>query len=143
MDLLLATSETRKPKRIMLPLLVVVFVISCSMLTVLVVLQDRTINSQRGLIHLLFRNSVELGAAGKNAAPARSSEPVAAQPQNGTRVATEEAQAPQKQAVSDEAKGQAGTKPKRFSRKAGKPFPMRPPAEITDPSDLRRVSLSI
>lgn len=37
---------------------------------------------------------------------------------------------------------EAGASPGRSSRKAAKPLPVRPPAEITDPSDMRRVKFS-
>ena len=43
---------------------------------------------------------------------------------------------------SSQGKNAAGANPGRSSRKAAKPLPVRPPAEITDPSDMRRVKLS-
>jgi len=46
----------------MLPLLVVLFLISYVLLTTLVVLQNRTIDAQRGLIHLLFKDNLHLSA---------------------------------------------------------------------------------
>src|SRR5438874_12542332 len=45
MNVTIDMADGRKPKRTMLPLLVVLFVISYGMLTLLVVLQDRTIDS--------------------------------------------------------------------------------------------------
>src|SRR5713101_8743203 len=51
-----------KPKQTMLPLLVVLFLISYVLLTTLLVLQDRTIDSQRSLIHLLFKDNLRLAA---------------------------------------------------------------------------------
>src|SRR5258705_9819395 len=51
-----------KPRHTMVPLLVVLFLISYVLLTTLVVLQDRTIDSQRGLIHLLFKDNLRLVA---------------------------------------------------------------------------------
>ena len=47
------------------------------------------------------------------------------------------------QAPSSQGKTQASTKPGRNSRKAQKALPVRPPAEVTDPSDMRRVSVAI
>ncbi len=44
----------------MLPVLVVLFVICYSMMTMLIVEQGRTIESQRSLIHQLFSDSTEL-----------------------------------------------------------------------------------
>jgi hypothetical protein len=50
----------QKPKHTMLPLLVALFIISYGILTMLVVEQGRTIQSQRGLIMDLFNDSNEL-----------------------------------------------------------------------------------
>jgi hypothetical protein len=46
----------------MLPLLIILFLISYGLLTLLVVQQDRKIDSQRSLIHLLFKDNVHLSA---------------------------------------------------------------------------------
>jgi hypothetical protein len=54
-----------------LPLLVVLFLISYGLMTMLIVEQGRTIESQRALIRELFRDSTELSAARK-AAPSTS-----------------------------------------------------------------------
>src|SRR5260370_18686299 len=51
-----------KPRHTMLPLLVVLFLISYVLLTMLVVLQDRTLDSQRRLIHSLFSDNLHLVA---------------------------------------------------------------------------------
>ena len=49
-----------KPRRTLLPVLTVLFVVSYGLLTMLVVEQGRTIDSQRGLIQVLFNDSVQL-----------------------------------------------------------------------------------
>src|SRR5215470_1706466 len=54
-----------KRKRALLPLLVVLFLISYGLLTMLVVEQNKTIASQRTLIHLLFKDSLHLSALRK------------------------------------------------------------------------------
>ena len=68
MNLTVTRADGKKPKRTMLPFLVVLFLISYGLLTVLVMEQDRTIDSQRSLIHLLFKDNVHLSAlrGGKN-----------------------------------------------------------------------------
>jgi hypothetical protein len=43
---------------------------------------------------------------------------------------------------SSQEKNAAGANQGRTSRKAARPLPVRPPAEITDPSDMRRVKFS-
>lgn len=50
----------QKPKHTLLPLLVALFIVSYGILTMLVVEQGRTIQSQRGLIMDLFNDSNEL-----------------------------------------------------------------------------------
>ena len=49
-----------KPGRTLLPVLIILFLVSYGLLTMLVVEQARTIDSQRGLIGLLFDDSVQL-----------------------------------------------------------------------------------
>src|SRR3984957_5123799 len=47
----------------MLPVLVVLFLISYGLMTMLIIEQGRTIESQRALIHELYHDSAELAAA--------------------------------------------------------------------------------
>lgn len=56
----LVANPSRKPTRSALPILVVLFVISYSLMTLLVFEQARTIESQRGLIRSLFQDSTQL-----------------------------------------------------------------------------------
>jgi len=53
------------------------------------------------------------------------------------------AQVPSAQTGSSQPKYRSGTTPDRKAKKAGKSPFTRPPAELTDPSDMRRVSFSI
>jgi hypothetical protein len=131
----------------MLPLLVVLFMVSYGLLTMLVVEQGRTIDSQRSLIHLLFGDSVQLGttrmAAHKNRAEQKSNPQ---QDSTSTQAQTPSSQvspgqSPSAQVPQNPSKPQANVRPGRGSRKAQKAVP--PPAEMTDPSDMRRVSFSI
>ena len=62
MNLAVSAVAARKPRRSKLPLLAILFMISYGLLTTLVVRQGRTINSQRNLIHLLFKDRIQ-GAA--------------------------------------------------------------------------------
>lgn len=139
----------------MLPLLVVLFLISYVLLTTLVVLQDRTIDSQRGLIHLLFKDNLHLVAT-KIRLRRNPSNQNAAQtsvPMQSSSAQTPSAQVPSKQVPAVQtpstqvpviqAKPEASAKAGQKSRKAQKSLPSRPPAEMTDPSDMRRVSFSI
>lgn len=135
----------------MLPLLLVLFLTSYGLLTALVVRQSKTINSQRSLIHLLFKDNLHLtakktttdaGAYGKIQAQAQtpsSQIPLTQVPSTQIPLI----QVPPLQVPSGKENPRAGTKPGRKSRKAEKALPTRPPAELTDPSDMRRVSIAI
>ena len=144
-----------KPRQTMLPLLVILFLISYVLLTTLVVLQDRTIDSQRGLIHLLFKDNLHLVASkmalhksGRSiqvtAAGASSSNPSAqVELKKAPSSQVPLVPAPSTQVPVIQAKPEASAKSGQKSRKTRKASPLRPPAEITDPSDMRRVSISI
>jgi len=62
-------------KRGWLPLLTVLFLISYGLMTMLIVEQGRTIESQRALIRELFRDSTELSAVKMKAAQDRAQAP--------------------------------------------------------------------
>jgi hypothetical protein len=155
-----------KPRHTMLPLLVVLFLISYVLLTMLVVLQDRTIDSQRSLIHSLFsdnlhRVAIRVGlhrnqAAHSNQNPAQGKVPKQAsssqtpptqipstQANQAPSNQVSAAQTPSTQVPVIQAKPDTSAKSGQKSRKAQKAAPMRPPVEVTDPSDMRRVSISI
>lgn len=167
MNITVSTAARRTPRRTesrrtMLPLLVILFLISYGLLTMLVVQQDRKIDSQRSLIHVLFKDNVHLSAlrggwnrvgkaadtaasharslAGQSSRAPSSQEPSADQipliqvPAGANQVTS--AQVPESQA-----RAQANAKGAK-TRKAQKQLPV-PPLEITDPSDTRRVSFSI
>ena len=142
----------------MLPLLVALFLISYFLLTALVVFQGRTIDSQRGLIHLLFKDNLHLTAmkagvhknpaarTNQNPAPASAVKPTPSVQVPSTQIPSNQVSAtatPSVQVPVIQATPQASAKSGRNSRKAQKTPPVIPPAEITDPSDMRRVSISI
>jgi hypothetical protein len=114
----------------------------------LVVEQGRTIDSQRSLIHLLFGDSIRLSAtraghqnqAEQKSKPEQSSVQTQSQPPSSQ---VTQGQAPSAQVPQNPSKPQANVQPGRGSHKAQKAVPTRPPAEMTDPSDMRRVSFSI
>ena len=145
-----STVVSGKRKRGLLPLLIVLFLISYALLTTLVVQQDRAIDAQRTLIHLLFKDSLHLSALKAELRKHQASPAQAAE--NSTHGKTRSSQipliqvpsaeVPSTQVPSNTTKAQAGTKTSRKSRKAQKQAPARPPAELTDPSDMRRVSFS-
>lgn len=109
-----------------LPLLVVLFLISYGLMTMLIIEQGRTIESQRALIRDLFHDSTELSAVKMKAAQAQSQ--VTQNPSSQTTIQTPSAQAPAKHAPSSQA--QAHTQ----NQTAKRPFqmPSRPASDIND-----------
>ena len=151
MDAIANAATKRKRKLTALPLLVVLFVISYVLLTKLVIEQDKTIDSQRSMIHMLFKDNTYLSRLHKHVA-ASSKKPKS---QDGSQL---DAQNPASQSASNQESSsqiplaqvpsrkigpQANAKTGRKTRKAEKAIPASPPPEPTDPSDQRRVSFSI
>ena len=175
MNIAAKTAGMSRRKRTLLPLLIILFLISYGMLTKLVIDQDRTIDSQRTLIHLLFKDNLHLSAlkkaeggsqakashgASSNSLQAPSSKlPIIQTPLNrvpSNNVSTNQVpsvKGPSTQALSGKdpliqvpsgkTTAQNSAKTERKSGKAQKPAPSRPPAELTDPSDMRRVWIAI
>ena len=131
----------RKPWRTIFLLLAVLLLISYGLLTTLVVRQGRTIDSQRSLIHLLYKERIHLsavkpGASKNQAGPSTQAQPNQIPPTQAPSTQVPPAQVPP-------VKSQANANSPRRSRKAQKRSPLRPPVEVTDPSDMRRVSFAI
>ena len=153
MNLAVSAVAARKPRRSKLPLLVVLFLISYGLLTTLVVKQGRTIDSQRSLIHLLFKDRIHLSAMkdrmrrNQGSTQAQAQTPLSQVPSSQIPLPQTPSsqipfvETPSTQARSNQIDPKASAKASRKFRKAA-PRPIRPP-EITDPSDMRRVSFSI
>ena len=152
----------RKRKHSLLPLLVVLFLISYGLLTNLVLQQDKTIDSQRTLVHLLLKDSLQLSAMRKaerqkgQADPGRRASmnslqaqahapkiPVIHVPSQAQKSPSAQVRSEQVQSEKVPSGKQNGAKTDRKTGKAQKRVPNRPPAELTDPSDTRRVSVAI
>ena len=143
--------------------LMIAFAVAWGALTILVGLQDRAIDSQRELIQLLMQDlhsALVTSVSHGNTA----SVPVVVQKvqlpssqvqqQGGSPVAPSQ-QAPSQAIpkVQPDVQGSSrtpstqeknmGANRSRNSRRAAKPLPVRPPAQVTDPSDMRRVTFSI
>ena len=134
-----------KPKRTLLPVLTVLFLISYGLLTTLVMEQGRTIASQRGLIQSLFNDSAQLTglkakAVQKQQADARAQAKAQAQmktrPTQGT-GGDSEAQTSRSQAAPP-----AGAK-NHSTSKFRRPLPQKPPKDTSDEMDVRRTLISI
>jgi hypothetical protein len=122
-----------QPRRTLLPVLTVLFLISYGLLTALVVEQSRTIDSQRGLIRDLFQDSVQLSAL-KGKAVLKHNAEAQAQAQAKSRSETN-APAAQTPPHIDTQKPNTG--------KHRRPLPQKPPRDASGEGDERRMLISI
>lgn len=165
MNEMVAAVAGRRP-RILVPLLAGIFIIAWGLLTLLVVMQDRIIDAQSDLIHTFVNQNnshavhppadVNVHPAsktsGKQAALPRiqSPEAQAARVRGPEKPASAENSVSQiplseralSQSPSSQVKHKASDKSARKAARARNPF-SPPPVEITDPSDQRRVSVTI
>jgi hypothetical protein len=148
-----------KPKRSILPVLTVLFLVSYGLMSVLVVEQGRTIDSQRNLIRQLFSDSTELSAMKGSAIQKHNAEAKAQAEANAhSQAPAQSSQAPSSQAQSSHApspQAQSSEAPSsqvtprdnaKSDHKAGKtrrPNPLKPPKFTSDEADERRASISI
>jgi len=123
-----------KPKRSLLPVLVVLFLVSYGLMSLLVVEQGRTIDNQRSLIQSLLDDSNQLSQLkGK-----------ASQQQHAAAQAQAEAKThSQAQNPSTQAKPRDNAKDNHNTGKLRKPFPQKPPVGTADNTDERRTVLTI
>ena len=130
---------TRKPSRTLLPVLTILFLVSYGLLTMLVVEQGRTIDSQRNLIRMLFDDSIELtGMKGK--ANQKQQAEAQARAQAQSKMKAPAVQAPQPQVPPPSPR--AGAKSQSTS-KFGRPLPQKPPKDTSEQGDERRMLISI
>ena len=132
-------------KRTLLPLLTVLFVISYGLMTMLIVEQGQTIDSQRSLIRELFRDSTELSAAKmkaqqelRNPPSANTQAPVVEIPSSQNRAAKNPSsqnpstQAPTRQAPSSQAGPQQRAENSAATKKPQFRMPSKPAADLID-----------
>ena len=135
-------NATRKSSRSLLPVLTILFLVSYGLLTMLVVEQGRTIDSQRNLIHLLFSDSVQLSSIkGKAIQKQQSDAQARAQAQKKSPPAPAAPSDPRTQSPST-LQPQAGAK-NQSTGKVGRPLPQKPPKETVDQGDERRILITI
>ena len=117
----------------MLPILTALFLVSYGLMTLLIVEQGSTIQSQRTLIRQLLGDSSELAAMkGKSIQQQAQAPRPPADKQASTPV-----QAPSTQAIPSEKTSTAK------SHKAHRPVPEKPPVPTSDIADTRRTLMSI
>jgi hypothetical protein len=136
----IAETAIAKPKQTALPVLVILFLLSYGLMATLVVEQGRTIDSQRGLIHQLFDDSVKLSVMqGEATQKAHADAQAKAQAQAKTPQANPQGW----QAKPPDPAPQASTKSGHAAGKVKKPAPLKPPKATSDEADERRTLISI
>ncbi|HKV82116.1 MAG TPA: hypothetical protein VJP02_28465 [Candidatus Sulfotelmatobacter sp.] len=122
-------AETPRKKLGWLPLLTVLFMISYGLMTMLIVEQGQTIESQRALIRELFRDSTELSSVKMKAQTERNQAAQAlAQNPSSQNPST---QAPMRQAPSSQAGPQQRAQ-NQLKPKADFQMPSKPAADLAD-----------
>ena len=137
---LIAETAIAKPKQTMLPVLVILFLLSYGLMATLVVEQGRTIDSQRGLIHQLFEDSLKLSVMQGSAAQKAHTD-AQAKAQSQAKIGQTSPQG--WQAKPPDPAPQARTKSGHAAGKLKKPAPLRPPKATSDDTDERRALISI
>ena len=117
-------------KQSWLPVLVVLFLISYGLMTMLIVEQGQTILSQRALIRDLFRDSKELSAVKINTLKERPLAPSTKAQTPSTQ--TPSTQAPRIQAPSSQAGPQHGAQNEASKQKRQFRLPSKPAADLVD-----------
>jgi hypothetical protein len=139
-------------KRTWLPVLTVLFLISYGLMTMLIVEQGQTIESQRALIRELFRDSTELSAARMKAAQERAESlstktqvppnevPLTQNPSSQTPLTQDPAtqypstQAPTRQAPSSQAGPQNRARSQSAKQRPDFRMPSKPTLDLVDDS---------
>ena len=131
-------AETPRKKLGWLPLLTVLFMFSYGLMTMLIIEQGQTIESQRALIRELFRDSSELSAVKMKAVEERNHAQALAQNPSSQNPSTQapsmqapSSQAPMKQAPSSQAAPQQRAQ-NQVKPKANFQMPSKPAADLAD-----------
>ena len=120
-------------KRSWLPLLTVLFLISYGLMTMLIVEQGATIESQRALIRELFRDSTELSAMKVKAQQeARLANPSAKTQAPSSQTQAPSTQIPSKQAPSSQAAPQRRALNETEKQQKQFQVPSRPASDVAD-----------
>jgi hypothetical protein len=126
--------QPKMRKHTMLPVLTVLFLISYGLMTLLIVEQGSTIQSQRTLIQQLIGDSTELSAMKGKAVQQQQAPPpkVQADAKNSSPVQTPSTQATPSEKMTARNHG-----------KVQRPLPEKPPTPASDIADSRRTLMSI
>ena len=151
-----ATAPAAPKKRGWLPLLTVLFLISYGLMTMLIVEQGATIESQRTLIRELFRDSAELSAIRRNApqdknvteaqshfqTPSAKTQSPVTQNQTPSTQAPSKQVVPSSQAATSQTPSSQAVQQRRVQKQAQKPQFQMPSRPASDLQDDRRVLIT-
>ena len=131
-----------KKKHSLLPLLTVLFLISYGLMTMLIVEQGKTIQSQRTLIMDLFHDSSALTAIQGKAV--HEKQRAQSEAQSHAKARSKQGQVPSVQTPSTQTpSSQAAPHSQSRAGKIGKPEPQAPPVPASDLLDQRRALRTI
>jgi len=136
------TTQAGSKKHGWLPLLTILFLLSYGLMTMLIVEQGRTIESQRALIQVLFHDSTELSAVKMKAHQKQvGTAPMQAENSSSQKQST---QIPSTQAPSHQIPSTQGSSQSRVQSQTEKQKPFRMPSRpASDLTDARRALISI
>ena len=126
-------------KHSLLPVLIVLFLISYGLMSLLAVEQDRTIASQRTLISSLLNDSTELSTEGKSIQRQQAE----AEAGTGSQAQVPSTQIPSGQTPKTQDTPGSNAQSSRHPGKLRTPLPHRPPLGIADIVDGRRIMKTI
>jgi hypothetical protein len=133
-----------KRKHSLLPVLIVLFLISYGLMSLLAVEQDRTIASQRWLIRSLLGDSSELSSLkGKLIQKQYAEAQAQAKAGSGSQAQTPSTQAPMTQAPLTQDTPRGNAESSHNAGKSRKAVPQKPPLGISDIVDGRRIVKTI
>jgi len=135
-------SPSKPKKNLFLPVLIVLFIISYSLLCILVIEQGSTIDAQRFLIRQLLGDSQQLSSMKMKHNQKSDGKGQANSTTQGTPQAQPGAQQPDAQSHGQQA-GTQGNKDKGKTGKLRRPTPQHPPRDASEALDERRVLVSI
>ena len=142
MTTLFGTPEPQtRSKHSLLPILTVLFLISYGLMTLLIVEQGSTIQSQRTLIQQLVSDSAELAALKGKVVRQQQAQPAQTVKPPATVQPTPKVEAPSTQAAPTQVA--PSEKPHTAQNKAHRPAPEKPPVPASDIADSRRTLMSI
>ncbi len=136
----LSDNAMAKPKRTLLPILIVLFLISYGLMCLLVVEQARTMENQRTLIRQLLGDSTQLSAMKGKEVQRKHAE---AEAQAEAQAQAEAKARSQAQTPPSQVHPRENAKSEHEAGRLRRPAPQKPPRNTADGADARRALIAI